>query len=533
MLDIREIIRQLKEGRSCRAVGRSLSVNHRTVSSYRRWAEVKGWLEPEAVLPEAQEIEGQLGEIRAGLPAQNTSSVKPLHAVIAVMVERDMEAAVIHQRLTQPPHNFGGSYHAIYRYIRQHFKPMQDACIRIETQPGEEGQVDFGYAGLMWDPVTKRLRKTWVFVMTLSWSRHQFVVHVFDQSIDTWLACHRWAFEYFVGVPHRVVLDNLKAGITHACFEDPVVTRAYREFAEHYAFSVEPCHSQSPQEKGKVESGVHYYKRNFLIGREYHTEILDIQVANRDALRWVETIAGVRIHGTTRKQPLERFCTIEQAVLKVLPETAFEPVTWKCVKLHRDCHVTFDHAYYSAPCALVGETLWVRATAWRVELQHNHMRVALHTRATERGVFVTQKDHLPLHKQRAFEALHGRGIPHAISRKRAAEIGPFTQRCVEHLLENPAHDRRRTVERLIALADKHSKRLLERACKHAVESGDLSPKTIRTLLQLCLSGKLPDDGEGSCVPNTRPMPRFARSADELVPVSDPSCNAHPTVLLTA
>ena len=231
--------------------------------------------------------------MRAGLPAQNTSSVKPLHAVIAAMVAREMEAAVIHQRVTQPPHNFTGSYHAIYRYIRQHFKPKQDACIRIETQPGKEGQVDFGYAGLMWDPVTQRLRKTWVFVMTLSWSRHQFVVHVFDQRIETWLMCHRWGFEYFCGVPERIVLDNLKAGIVHACLEDPIVTRAYREFGEHYGFCVEPCHSQSPQEKGKVESGVHYYKRNFLIGREYQNETLDIQSANRDVLHWIESIAGV------------------------------------------------------------------------------------------------------------------------------------------------------------------------------------------------------------------------------------------------
>ena len=166
-------------------------------------------------------------------------------------------------------------------------------------------------------------------------------------------------------MPGRVVLDNLKAGMApqratfiKASFDDPIVTRAYRGFAEHYGFSVEPCHSQSPQEKGKVENGVRYYKRNFLVGREYRSEVLDVYAADRDALHWVETIAGVRIHGTTRKQPLERFKTVEVTALRPLPETVFEPVTWKCVKLHRDCHVTFNHAYYSAPCRLVGEALW-------------------------------------------------------------------------------------------------------------------------------------------------------------------------------
>ena len=183
----------------------------------------------------------------------------------------------------------------------------------------------------------------------------------------------------------------------------------------------------------------------------------------------------------------------------------------------------------------------VRATAHTVELLHDHKRVALHTRATDRGIFVTEKDHLPQHKQRAFEALHGRGIPHAVSRKRAGEIGPFTQQCVEHLLDNPAHDRRRTVERLkvarntplrgcsgaIGLADQHSKVLLERACKHAVLRGDLSSKTIRTLLKLCLSGALPDDGDGtasSLSGEVKPLPRFARSVAELVP-TNPSAGA--------
>ena len=65
----------------------------------------------------------------------------------------------------------------------------------------------------------------------LSWSRHQFVAFVFDQSVATWLDLHRRAFAFFGGVPERVVLDNLKAAITHACWHDPQVQQAYRECA--------------------------------------------------------------------------------------------------------------------------------------------------------------------------------------------------------------------------------------------------------------------------------------------------------------
>ena len=183
-----------------------MRINHRTISGYRRWAASKGWLDTNTALPEARAIDELLRLERSAAPAQNTSSVKSLHDVIAAMVDQDMEAMVIHQRLTQAPHCFKGSYHAVYRYIRKHFKSSVEAtaCIRIETKPGEEAQVDFGYAGLMWDPVGKppaaggkRVRRTWVFVMTLSWkppasgwSRHQYVVHAFDQSVSTWLDCH-------------------------------------------------------------------------------------------------------------------------------------------------------------------------------------------------------------------------------------------------------------------------------------------------------------------------------------------------------
>jgi hypothetical protein len=283
---------------------------------------------------------------------------------------------------------------------------------------------------------------------------------------------------------------------------------------------------------------VRYYKRSFLAGRSYQNAMLDLHAADRDALQWVEQVAGMRpagtfgIHGTTRQRPLERFQTLEREALQPLPAAPYEPVTWKRGTLHRDGHITFGGAYYSAPCALVGETLWVRATAERVELWHNHTRVALHTRASARGVFVTEKAHLPAHKQAAFDALHGRGQPHAVSRQRAADIGPFTQLCVEHLLANPFHNRRRTAERLIALADRHSKAVLERACRRAVESGDLTSGTIRTLLKLCLSGALPEDAPPETVgrsgqPAPQSAPRFARSADELIPiVGNPSGNPH-------
>src|SRR6266542_294999 len=93
---------------------------------------------------------------------------------------------------------------------------------------------------------------------------------VFDQSVATWLRLHRAAFEFFGGVPRRVVLDNLRAAIVHAALYDPEVQRSDRELAEHYGFLIAPCRPRTPEHKGKVEQGgVHYVKRNALAGRNF------------------------------------------------------------------------------------------------------------------------------------------------------------------------------------------------------------------------------------------------------------------------
>ncbi|MBI3974607.1 MAG: transposase [Chloroflexi bacterium] len=108
---------------------------------------------------------------------------------------------------------------------------VADVFVRVEGAPGSEAQVDFGDAGLTVDPATGATRKTWVFVLVLSWSRHLYAALVFDQQVETCLLCHRHAFEACGGVPARVVPDHLKAAIVQASFHDPVVQRSYRECA--------------------------------------------------------------------------------------------------------------------------------------------------------------------------------------------------------------------------------------------------------------------------------------------------------------
>ena len=138
-----------------------------------------------------------------------------------------------HLRLCEP--DYSGSLSAIKRMCRrlkaEAGPKEEDVAIRVETAPGEVAQVDFGYAGLRYDPERGVLRKCWVFVMTLGFSRDVFCDLVFDQKITTWLDLHVRAFEYFGGVPLVLIPDNLKAAVIRASFSvdgDPALNVSFR-----------------------------------------------------------------------------------------------------------------------------------------------------------------------------------------------------------------------------------------------------------------------------------------------------------------
>jgi transposase len=498
-MDIREILRRLRAGQSNRAVARATGIDRKTVGRYRAWAAKHGLLS--GPLPPLGELHQLVEETLKGPPPpQNASSVEPYREMVVKLRQESVEIAAIHQRLKE--RGYTGSYSSVHRFVR-HLEPKSPkVTVRVETPPGEEGQVDFGHAGRMIDPDTGALRRTWLFTMTLSWSRHQYVEFIFDQKVETWLRLHRNAFAFFGGVPKRVVIDNLKAAIIRTCWNDPQAQQSYRECAEHYGFLIAPCRPKTPEHKGKVEQGgVHYVKRNFLGGREPTT----ITQANQDVVCWVNTTAGQRIHGTTKEQPLARFETERDALLP-LPGTPYDMAVWKQVKLHRDCHVVFEKAYYSAPFRLVGQQLWVRGGTREVQIYTtDYQLVATHPRAQRPGQRLTHVDHLPPHK------VPGLILSRDGCRQRASEIGPATRKVVDGLLDHRPEDRLRTAGRLLRLGERFGSQRLEAACARALRFDDPAYMTIKRILEQGL------DAEE--MPSTAPAPpalAFVRTAAELV-----------------
>jgi transposase len=296
MNEIRELIYRFRRGEGNRTLARELKLSRNTVRKYRALAQQHSFLNLERDLPSLQELAAAL--IPPLPPRQSRSTVEAYEEVVGDLLRQNLEKQAIWQRLQQD-HGYTGSYSSVCRFVNRIRPAVPEVVCRIETAAGEEAQVDFGYAGLQWDRQRGKWRKAWMFVMVLSHSRHQYVEFVFDQKIATWLSCHEHAFTWFGGVPRKVVLDNLKSAVLQADLHDPVLGEPYRRLAQHYGFILSPNRVATPRHKGKVESGVHYLKRNFLAGQTF----ADLQSLNDRARQWVMETAGQRIHGTTQEAP--------------------------------------------------------------------------------------------------------------------------------------------------------------------------------------------------------------------------------------
>jgi len=370
----------------------------------------------------------------------------------------------------------------------------------LDFEPGEVAQVDFGSGPKIIDPGTGEVFSTWVFVMTLAFSRHQYAEVVWDQKVATWLGCHRRAFEFLGGVPKKVVIDNLKSAITKACWRDPVVQRSYAELAEGYGFLISPCPPNEPKKKGRVEAGVKYIKKNFLPLRQFR----NLADANRQLKEWIMETAGNRIHGTTKQKPLTIFAEAEKQFLKPLPDVVPELVVWSKHKLHGNCHLQFEKAFYSAPYKLVGKGMWVKASETTVKIYHDHQLVAVHPRQRMPGQKSTITDHLP---------------PEAVAYlmrdpqwclKQAEAIGPECSRLVRQLFSHRVLDNLRAAQGVIGLAKKYGGVRLEAACARALAYGDPKYITVKTILTKGLDQQTPETGPPALAGAYAGQGRFCR-----------------------
>jgi len=351
------------EGLKAGQIGMKIGLDNRTVGK---------WMERNKFQP-------RLSSIRP-------SKLDPYKEDIVRMLERHpYSAKQVFQQISEQ--GFDGGYTIVKEYIRKVRPRRPKAYLKLAFAPGECGQVDWGsYKSIAVGETRRRLS---FFVMVLCHCRMMYVEFTVSQTMEHFLGCHQRAFEFFGGVPQKVMVDNLKSAVLKRITgQDPVFNPKYLDFANHYGFRIVPCGIRKGNEKGIVENAVGYVKKNFLVGLDPG----DFKVINPAAKNWLDTIANVRIHGETRKRPMDMFPK-EAACLTPLPVYPYDIGTVSQVRASKQFRVTLDTNRYSVPAEYSSARLTMKAYPDRICMYHDNKLIARHTRSYDRYQDIEDPDH--------------------------------------------------------------------------------------------------------------------------------------------
>lgn len=397
----------------------------------------------------------------------------PYKEYINIQITKDLTAKRIFQDL-QRDYNFSGSYDTVKRYVAKIKATPPKAYMVLTSLPGEETQVDFGYIGTI--KVNNRRKKAWIFVMTLSYSRYMYVQIVFDQSVKTFIECHKNGFKYFGGVPETVKIDNLKAGILEADFYEPTVQKNYAAFAAHYGFWAQPCRVRTPTDKGKVESNVNYVKDNCFKGREFS----DIEEARKFLLDWLKNTANVRKHGTTKKIPQEVFNTVEKSKLQALPSEDYVISRSTTCLVNTNCHICYDGNYYSVPYAYIGQKIETIEINNLLKVFFKEKEIALHNLCQgKKGEYITQNEHYPYSKNISSQEILSR------QREKMNEIGKNALIFFDNFVKqsNIKKYDYKSISGILSLRNKFDNNIIDKACERANAYNVYSYKVIKRICE--------------------------------------------------
>lgn len=407
----------------------------------------------------------------AELTPTSGSQCEPFRAVISEKIEAGLSARRIHQDLVAD-HGAEASYWSVNRFVKALGSNRELPFRRMEVEPGEELQVDFG-TGAKIRTIDGTHRRTHVFRAVLSHSRKGYCEAVFRQDTESFIRCLENAFWAFGGVPLKVIFDNAKCAVKTPDFYDPELNPKLVEFCKHYGCAFMPTRVRTPRHKGKVERGVDYVQENALRGREFDS----LAAQNEHLHKWESSVADTRIHGTTRKQVIASFQTHEQPALSKLPLTRFEFYHEVKRKVSRDGHISINRSFYSVPPEFLGRDVWVRHDSRLIRIfDLNLRRIATHV-VTERGRFQTDASHIASEKISPIE----RGIGHLHGKMRL--IGPSSLAWADAVIAGRGVEAARVLQGVLALSRKHSADDIESACRIALQSGAINCRIIRTLLK--------------------------------------------------
>jgi transposase len=477
MIDI--ILSLHRRGWSQRRIASELEINRETVARYLKQAEAapKPANAPAgsdtldtAPNPDVPPVGS--ASVGGGRAHGRASECERWRDVIQSMCDLGLSAQRIYQDLTSE-HAFEGSYYSVRRFVRR-LEPVRELPFRrLECEPGDEAQVDFGTGAPIVGSDGKR-RRTHVFRIVLSHSRKAYSEVVYRQTTEEFLRCIENAFRHFGGAPRRLVLDNLRAAVKKADWFEPELNPKVRAFGEHYGCAFWPTRAYTPRHKGKVEKSVDYVQDNALKGRRFTS----LEEENVFLLDWERTVADTRIHGTTRRQVGKHFADVERAALVRLPLEPFPSYHESRRKVHRDGHIEVERAYYAVPPEYLARRVWAQWDGRMVRIYNDKMeRIAVHTKH-EPGRFSTPTEYIASEKISGVE----RGATWLLDRV-TSRLGPHSTTWAEAMLQARGVEGVRVLQGLLGLAGRHPATAVEQACELALGYGAYHLRTIRALIE--------------------------------------------------
>src|ERR1700757_219784 len=414
---------------------------------------------------------GLLSQPPSSPVAGRVSACEPYRDFIEEQLSRGRNAKAIWQDLVTD-HGYPGDYQTVKRFVRKlaGCKLPQAAGI-ILTEPGEEGQVDYGSGRMVRDSQSGKYRRTRLFVLTLGYSRKCVRFLVWRSSARIWAELHEKAFRRLGGCTRVVVLDNLKEGVLLPDIYDPLLNPLFRDVLAHYGVVALPCRIKDPDRKGKVESGVGHTKKTPLKGMRF--ESLEEAQAYLD--RWEERWADTRIHGTTKRQVAAMFAE-EKPFLLPLPVEPFRYYQYGERVVHLDGCVEVEAAYYGAPPGWIGRVVRVQWDELFVRLLDPKTGQLLreHVRQKRGWYRIKPEDHSKRTPLRTSQLLW-----------RASRAGPHIGSLCEAIHRQQGEVGVRRILGVLSLAKKYGAAAADEACAAALEMGVQEYRFVHRYLHWC------------------------------------------------
>jgi transposase len=497
MRRIRDVLRLSAAGMSKRQIAASLGVSATAAGECIRRARRAGlaWPLPDELSDE--ELERRLYPLPT---AAKDRRPRPDWAAIHRELRRPGVTLQLLWEEHRAVHSDGYGYSRFCELYRA-WEARLSPTMRQNHVAGERMFVDYAGTTLaVIDASTGEARWAQLFVAVLGASNYTYAEATWTQGLSDWIGAHTRAFAFVGGVPAMVVSDNLRSGITKACFYEPQVNRTYAEMATHYGTAIIPARPYRARDKAKVEVAVQIATR-FIIAKLRNRQFFALSALNGAVAELVEQInTRVSRHlGASRRALFEE---LERSALKPLPAEPYVFAEWKQCRVGLDYHVEIDKHYYSVPHQLLREKVWARITARTIEVFHRGKRVAAHVRSSSNRKHTTVREHMPSSHQR-----YADWTPERL-RRQAGAIGRHTAALVEIILRERAHPEQgfRACVGIVRLAKSYGRERLEAACGRAIEIGARSYSSVNSILKNDIDRRrpvMPADGPAIAHDNIR------------------------------